>query len=258
MVLGEICNGKFAAFTSEHLGADYQALQDIDHIKVRWPMHPITLQLCLVLLSMCLLVPVSSDVAAFMQAATSQADITRSAIHEPVQAVATDFQCRLPPGQLKEKKHIAVLQGEIVVTNLENEPATGVVVSSDQATTCVIIAAHCELSQSVLIAHLDSFSRSIADDLQCCLSQMQCPSLYMVGAYNDCKRTGIGTGHQKLLQPLMEFLHETVMQQIELRLFCCCALNTSPERKPLVQGLAYDTATRTAFIPCPDMHPGVP
>lgn len=192
-----------------------------------------------------LLVPVVASATELWTVSTTQ-----TVSH--LQAAATDFLQHSPvPEHAAEKKHIPVLQGEFALVSLDCEPQDGVVVSSDQATTCLILVAHCISSQQVLAAHIDKFDTATGDDLQSCMSQMRSPKLYLVGSYEDSKDTG-----QEVLEGLLSFLHAELDMQTELCLFCCSALNTSQQQQPLAQGLAYCTATRTAFIPIQGMYPG--
>ena len=138
------------------------------------------------------------------------------------------------------------------MVQLEREPEEGVVVSSDRATTCVVLVAHCASSQRALVAHLDSIDRHVCDDLRGCFSQLRNPNVFLVGAYTDSN----GTGRQ-LLGELAGFLHDGVALEIHLQLFCCGALNTDAQNQPIAQGLAYCTSTCTPYVPSPGaMYPG--
>jgi hypothetical protein len=156
------------------------------------------------------------------------------------------------PSGISTKKGISALQDEVALINLNVEPADGVVVYSDKATTCCILLVRCELTARVLIAHISTFCSASADELAVHISHMRAPQLYLVGAFDD--RRGMGAA---LLEDLLMCLHQELPVPIAVRLCCCGALNTTSRRLPVVQGLAFCSSSRTLFCPLDNMFPGV-
>lgn len=168
-----------------------------------------------------------------------------------MQETVAAFKRSQAPPNASRKKHIEVLQGEFAFISLDHEPNDGVVVSSDCATTCVIVVAHCQGTKQAFVAHFDRQTRSTLSLLCGSLQQMSAPRLYMVGAYESSPDEV-----PDLLVYILRCLQQDVTVHLDLSLFCCGSLNTSSQRQPIVQGLAYCTATMTPFIPSQSLYTG--
>eukprot|EP00892_Ulva_mutabilis_P003346 jgi/Ulvmu1/1383/UM011_0111.1 len=148
-------------------------------------------------------------------------------------------------------KHIHVLQGECAHVDLCTEPASGLLLASHAATTCVIIVLHCPLSRRAFVAHLDGCKDHDLAQVTVAIQSMQSPDVLLVGAYDD----GGGCGARVLSGVLCHL--EQLPLCCRIRLFCCGKLNTSGHGQPLAQGLCYHSQSRASHCPPPDT-PAVP
>lgn len=98
-----------------------------------------------------------------------------------IKTAVTSFRSSSPgPESFSRVKSAFVMQGELARIDTRIDP--DLLLSSGQATTCIIAAAICSESHTACICHMDqsTFGRS---HIQKWLQGMQSPCIYLVGGY---------------------------------------------------------------------------
>lgn len=98
-----------------------------------------------------------------------------------IRDVCTKFQSSCSdPQMFAGRKSVFVLQGEFAEVDIARDP--DIVISSGQATTCVVGVAVCKQSNIACICHMDGRSSTLAH-LRRWLRGMIKPVVYLVGGY---------------------------------------------------------------------------
>lgn len=135
--------------------------------------------------------------------------------------------------------YLCILQGEEASMDAKQLP--GLIIGSQDATTCMVAILSCPVTQQVWCAHLDQdlLAQEDISLLQHSLSIMQQPQLYLAGAYCDAKGRGPATA-----QSFLQLLH-SLQTPIHLQLACVAAANTAPDGSPHCCCLVLETASHT-------------
>lgn len=118
--------------------------------------------------------------------------------------------------------------------------ASTLYIGSEDATTCVIAVLRCPITKLTFAAHFDGGTLSDEDSVASAVSAMQCstPELYLVGGYREDKGEGF-----KASCALLELFHQTVTQEVSLKLACLYSANTDSSGGPCARQLAVDCRT---------------
>ncbi|KAF6253475.1 N-terminal asparagine amidohydrolase-domain-containing protein [Scenedesmus sp. NREL 46B-D3] len=137
--------------------------------------------------------------------------------------------------------YLCLMQGEEACVDSRQLP--GLVIGSQDATTCMVAIISCPATQLVWCAHLDQqlLGKDDVTLLLDSLSNMQQPQLYLAGAYCDTKSLGPATA-----QAFLQLLH-SLQVAIHLQLACVAAANTAPDGSPHSCCLVLDTASQTPY-----------
>eukprot|EP00210_Caulerpa_lentillifera_P002098 g2013.t1 len=152
-----------------------------------------------------------------------------------------DFMNRRQSTEIeKNRKIVIVKQGELA--RVDTKAENGVLLASDEATTCVIAVAHCTKSCLVSIAHFDDRTTT-PESINQWLTGMQEPSVFLMGDYL--------TGSARRRQSLSAFIlwHINGCQDLTMKIELCCVqgLNTREDRFPKSYDLMYDVDKQVAY-----------
>ncbi|KAL6763997.1 N-terminal asparagine amidohydrolase-domain-containing protein [Haematococcus lacustris] len=102
------------------------------------------------------------------------------------------------------------------------------------ATTCMLMALRCPVTQRAFIAHHDNITCcSPPSQLLACLQSFTKPELYLVGSYTEDSGISLATYHT-----LLTALHHHTRQPITLRLACFGPANTDARGAPRTRDVA--------------------
>lgn len=135
--------------------------------------------------------------------------------------------------------NLCLLQGEAASVDASESPP-GLLIGSQDATTCLVAVLWCPQRRCIWAAHIDQcLSSGDMTLLEHSLQQMQQPTLYMAGGYCDHKNLG-----PSLAQNLLQQFH-SLEHQIRLQLLCVGSVNTAADGSPIVCQLVLDTSKGT-------------
>lgn len=158
---------------------------------------------------------------------------------------AIEFVNRKPLSEFtKNRKIVIVRQAELA--RVDTNQDKGVLLASDEATTCIIAVAHCHESSLASIAHFDDGTTN-QSSIDRWLDGMHRPSVFLLGDYllNSNRRESLSSAILWLLQQRKDLV-------VNLELCCVQGLNTKEDGFPLVYDLMYDVDTQTAFPVIPE------
>lgn len=131
--------------------------------------------------------------------------------------------------------NLCLLQGEAATVDASQLP--GLLIGSQDATTCLVVILWCPLSSQAWAAHVDQcLSSGDMTLLNDSLQRMQQPTLYISGGYCDQKNLGLS-----LAQNILQQFH-SLSYSIRLQLLCAGSINTAADGSPCVCQLVLDTA----------------
>mmetsp|Transcript_7421 Transcript_7421/g.19808 ORF Transcript_7421/g.19808 Transcript_7421/m.19808 type:complete len:316 (-) Transcript_7421:761-1708(-) len=136
---------------------------------------------------------------------------------------------------------VYVHQAECASVTYTQEPPD-LHIGSDDATTCVILAARCSVTGRAYVAHHDTGTIQSADqELLCSILAMDKPEIYLVGAFKE--DTGVS---QEVCHRLLTLLHAH-SQPFKVVLACLWTANfISTTQGPATRGLALHCASGNA------------
>lgn len=131
---------------------------------------------------------------------------------------------------------ICLLQGEQVTVCSKSLP--GLLIGSQDATTCLIAVIWCPEAQYVWAAHIDqnlgpADITSISNALKC----MQQPQLYLCGGYCNAGNRGPATA-----LAFLQVLHSMDEHEVQLLLSCIGPANTAADGSPRSRQMVLDTS----------------
>ncbi|GMH34072.1 hypothetical protein BSKO_01906 [Bryopsis sp. KO-2023] len=155
-----------------------------------------------------------------------------------IATTASEFLSRrCTADQFADRKSLFILQKELARVDVSKDPDC--VLSSAEATTCVIGVAICRETESAAVCHFDEGSKI---SVQQWLEGMSKPTIYLVGAYDDERGTG-----PFIASEILTHLHASRTLMATLALVCMGHLNTQSDGFPRCCDLAVDVANGMAY-----------
>lgn len=158
---------------------------------------------------------------------------------------AIEFVNRKPSSELTENRKIVIVK-QAELARVDTKEEKGVLLASDEATTCVIAVAHCQESSLASIAHFDD-GTTTQSSIDRWLSGMHRPSIFLLGDY-----VSNSNGSESLSSKILRLLQQRKDLVVNLELCCVGRLNTKEDGFPLNYDLMYDVDTQTAFPLIPE------